>query len=190
MPDFAQAATYLLQPYPLFLLIFGTVVGIVVGAIPGLTGAMLISLTVPLTFGMNGVDALVLLISMYVGSVSGGLITATLLRMPGTPASIMTTLDGYPLSQQGKPERALGLGISASVVGGFVSWGFLLLLARPLANVATQLGPFDLFSVVFTAMVLIASISSESMLAGLSSGLLGMLLSMPGTAPTGHLRFT
>lgn len=190
MQELAQAATYLVQPFPLSLLILGTVAGIVVGAIPGLTGAMLISLTVPMTFGMNGVDALILLVSMYVGSVSGGLITATLLRMPGTPASVMTTLDGYPLSQQGKPERALGLGIAASAVGGVISWFFLLLLSQPLANVATKLGPFDLFSIVLTAMVLIASISSESMLAGLFSGMLGMLISMPGTSATGQLRMT
>ncbi len=72
----------------------GTSLGVMVGAIPGLTGAMLIALTLPLTFSMGAENALVLLVSMYVGSVSGGLVTATLLRMPGTPASIMTTLDG------------------------------------------------------------------------------------------------
>ena len=65
----------------------GTMLGILVGAIPGLTGAMLIALSLPLTYSMNPSEAMVLLVSMYVGSISGGLITATLLRMPGTPAS-------------------------------------------------------------------------------------------------------
>ena len=100
------------------LMMFGTAAGIVVGAIPGLTGAMLIALTLPLTFTMERPeDAMILLVSMYVGSVSGGLISATLLRMPGTPSSMMTTLDGYPMAQKGQPGRALGLGIGASLLG-------------------------------------------------------------------------
>ena len=94
MTDFTSAMVYVLGPWPLFLVVLGTVLGIVVGAIPGLTGAMLIALALPLTFAMNGADAMILLVSMYVGSISGGLISATILRMPGTPASMMTTLDG------------------------------------------------------------------------------------------------
>ena len=120
MDGLLSALEYLCSPVPLSLLALGTALGIMVGAIPGLTGAMLIALTLPLTFDMERHNALILLISMYVGSISGGLITATLLRMPGTPASIMTTLDGYPMAQGGQPGRALGLGISASFVGGLV----------------------------------------------------------------------
>jgi len=112
------ASAYLFSVQGLFLVVLGTVLGITMGAIPGLTGAMLIALTLPLTFNMVPVNAFILLISMYVGAVSGGLITATLLRMPGTPASIMTTMDGYPMARAGKPGRALGLGITASFVGG------------------------------------------------------------------------
>lgn len=168
----------------------GTALGIVVGAIPGLTGAMLIALTLPLTFGMEGGEALVLLISMYVGSISGGLVTATLLRMPGTPASMMTTLDGYPMAQQGQPGRALGLGMGASLCGGLVSWVFLLLLSGPLAQLSTQLGPFDLLSLVITALVLIAAVSTDSLPRGLLAGALGVLASLPGTAPNAELRLT
>ena len=83
------------------LVAIGTILGITMGAIPGLTGAMLIALTLPLTFNMDPINAFILLISMYVGAISGGLITATLLRMPGTPASIMTTMDGYPMAVGG-----------------------------------------------------------------------------------------
>ena len=104
------------SPGLITLVLLGTGLGIAVGAIPGLTGAMLISLSLPLTFGMDGQSALAFLVSMYVGSVSGGLITATLLRMPGTPASIITTLDGYPMAQSGRAGRALGLGIGASFI--------------------------------------------------------------------------
>ena len=115
------------DPINLLWVGIGTMLGILVGAVPGLTGAMLIALSLPLTYAMQPSEAMVLLVSMYVGSISGGLITATLLRMPGTPASVITTLDGYPLAKSGHPGRALGLGIMASFVGGRISWGFLAL---------------------------------------------------------------
>ncbi|MEC9002712.1 MAG: tripartite tricarboxylate transporter permease [Planctomycetota bacterium] len=171
--------------------LLGTALGITVGAIPGLTGAMLIALALPLTYGMLPAEAMVLLVSMYVGSISGGLITATLLRMPGTPASVITTLDGYPMAQAGRPDRALGLGIMASFVGGMISWGFLLLLARPISRVSTQLGSFDYFALVMVALVLIASVSGKSLAKGIFSGMLGILVNLPGESPaTGTSRWT
>ncbi|MDA7885176.1 tripartite tricarboxylate transporter permease, partial [bacterium] len=180
-----------MTPTSLLLMALGTSLGVMVGAVPGLTGAMLIALTLPLTFSMGGESALVLLISMYVGSVSGGMITATLLRMPGTPASIMTTLDGYPMAKQGKPGRALGLGVVASFVGGMISWVFLVALAAPMAAWSTKFGPFEFFALVMMAMVLIASVGGKSLMKGLLAGFLGILATMPGTAPaTGQIRWT
>jgi putative tricarboxylic transport membrane protein len=181
----------LLTPWPFFLTLLGTALGITVGAIPGLTGAMLIALTLPLTFYMQPVHAVILLVSMYVGAISGGLITATLLRMPGTPASVMTTFDGYPMARAGRPGRALGLGIGASFVGGLISWIALLLLAKPLSIIATRFGPFEYFTLILMAMVLIASVSQGSLVKGLISGFFGMLVSMPGVDPsTGAPRLT
>ena len=165
------------------LMLLGTSAGIAVGAIPGLTGAMLIALSLPLTFNMDAVSAMVLLVSMYVGSISGGLITATLLKMPGTPASMMTTLDGYPMAQGGQPGRALGLGIGASFIGGLISWAFLATLAAPMAEWSTLLSPFDFFSLVLMALVLIASVSGQSLARGLLSGFLGILATLPGIDP-------
>ena len=191
MQDFGAALLYLLQPWPLALVVIGTTLGIVVGAIPGLTGAMLIALALPLTFTMNGADAMILLVAMYVGSISGGLISATILRMPGTPASMMTTLDGYPMAKGGQPGRALGLGITASFVGGMISWIFLVLLSRPMADISTKLAPFDLFALVLVALVLIAAVSDGSLTRGILSGLLGILTAIPGTSPaTGEVRWT
>lgn len=191
MDGLLGALGLLLTPWPFFLTLLGTALGIIVGAIPGLTGAMLIALTLPLTFYMQPVHAVILLVSMYVGSISGGLITATLLRMPGTPASIMTTFDGYPMARSGQPGRALGLGIGASFVGGLISWVALLLLAKPLSIIATRFGPFEYFTLILMAMVLIASVSQGSLVKGLISGFLGMLASMPGVDPsTGAPRLT
>ncbi len=106
--EIVQAIGGLLAPLPLFLTVFGTAAGIVVGAIPGLTGAMLIALALPFTFHMAPVTSMILLVSMYTGSITGGLISATLFRIPGTPSNVMTTFDGYPMAVKGEAGRALG----------------------------------------------------------------------------------
>ncbi len=191
MNEVFSSMMMLFTPQALGLLMLGTSLGVIVGAIPGLTGAMLIALSLPLTFTMSPENALVLLVSMYVGTVSGGLITATLLRIPGTPASMMTTLDGYPMAKSGQPGRALGLGVSASFIGGLVSWVFLVLLSGPLAELSMTFGPWEFFALVLMALVLIASVSGESLSRGLLAGFLGILTAMPGSSPaTGMTRLT
>ncbi len=185
MPDLSSTIQVMLTPTSLALMALGSLLGVTVGAIPGLTGAMLIALSLPLTFSMSSEHALVLLISMYVGSVSGGLITATLLRIPGTPASMMTTLDGYPMAARGQAGRALGLGIGASLVGGMIAWVFLVTLAAPMAQWSLMFGPFDFFALVLVALVLIASVGDSTPIVGMFSGFLGLLAAMPGTSPAG-----
>ncbi len=173
----------LFAPVPFFYLVIGVVLGCTVGAIPGLTGSMLIVLTLPMTFYMDSTLAMILLVAMYVGAISGGLITATLLRMPGTPSSIMTTFDGYPMAKNGMAGRAIGIGITASFVGGLVSWIFLAVLAPVLGRLAVRFGPFEYFSMVLMALVLIASVSEGSLLKGFIAGLLGLLVATPGIDP-------
>lgn len=178
-------------PVGLGTILIGTTAGILVGAIPGLTGATLIALTLPLTFSAEPQTAMMLLVSMYVGAISGGMISSTLLRMPGTPASIMTTLDGYPMAKQGRPGRALGLGISSSLVGGLIAGCFLVLLARPISLMSAKMGPFEYFSLVLMALVLIASLGGGSLLRSLLAGILGILAAMPGiSTATGEVRLT
>jgi len=191
LADFGHAFVYIFQPWPFFWVALGTVLGVFVGAVPGLTGGMLITLVMPLTFFMDSTNALVMLVAMYVGSVSGGLIGATLLRMPGTPSSIMTTFDGYPMAQQGNPERALALGIGASLIGGLIAGVFLVLLSPPLSRFAMTFSPWEFFTMVMMAIVLIASISQGSMVKGLIAGFLGMAFAMPGLNESdGQLRLT
>ncbi len=191
MSGLLDSLLYIATPLPFLLCLIGVFLGIIVGAIPGFSGAMLIALTIPLTFFMADVNSMVLLISMYVGSVSGGLISATLLRMPGTPSSIMTTMDGYPMAQSGHAARALGLGITASFVGGLVSWFFLYFLSPVLAIWGTKFGPWESFSMAVMALALIASLSSASLVKGLLSASLGVLVSLPGIdSSSGSLRLT
>lgn len=191
MTELITAIANIFTPLPLFFTVLGTVLGILVGAIPGLTGAMLIALTLPLTFLMSPVTALILLVSMYVGSISGGQVASILLRMPGAPSAVMTTFDGYPMARDGKPGRALALGIGASFFGGLVSWIFLVLLTEPLSEIAVKFGPFEYFTLVLMALVLIASVSQGSLIKGILAGFIGMLVAMPGVDPSaGNVRLT
>ncbi len=189
--DLLSSFQYLLGPWPLFLCVLGTALGIIVGAIPGLSGAMLIALTLPLTFKMVPEDAMALLVSMYTGSITGGFVSAVLLRIPGTPSNVITVFDGYAMARKGHAGRALGLGIAASFVGAVIAWVALVFLTRPLADVAVQFTPFDYFALVLTALVLISSVSGKSMTKGLLAGMIGVLFAFPGLDDnTGTTRFT
>lgn len=180
-----------LAPMTFFYIVLGVVLGIVVGAIPGLTGSMLIALSLPFTFGMAPVDAISMLIAMYVGAVSGSLITAVLMRIPGTAAGVITVMDGYPMTLQGKAGRAIGISIAVSFVGGVISWMFLVLLARPLSLLAVSFTQFDFFAMIVMALLLLVLLSKGNMLKGLVAGMLGILVSLPGIDPMGgNYRFT
>ncbi|MEL7265075.1 MAG: tripartite tricarboxylate transporter permease, partial [Planctomycetota bacterium] len=175
----------------MLLILLGTSLGVFVGAVPGLTGVMLITLMLPLTYGADPLLAMAFLISIYVGAVSGGMISATLLRMPGTPAAIVTTLDGYPMARQGRPGRALALGVMASTVGGLVSWLFLVILTQPIARLSAGFGNFEFFALVVLALVMIASLGGTNVMRSLLAGAIGVLLAMPGiNAATGQTRLT
>ncbi len=175
-------------------IILGVAAGAMVGAIPGLTGAMVIALTVPLTFSMPESSALALLVSLYTGSVGGGLVTAALMKIPGTPASMITILDAYPLTERGEGKKALRLGIVASCVGGILSGIALLFLSRPMAEWSVRLSAFDLFALTLMALIFIAAVADpgrKGLALGILSGCLGCLASLPGVHPaTGALRYT
>ncbi len=191
MTGLIDASIAVLLPNTIFFLVGGTVLGVILGAIPGVTGAMGIALMLPLTFYMTVNNALTMMVSMYVGAIAGGLVTAILLRIPGEPSSIVTTFDGNPMARKGQPGRALGYAVGAALFGGLVSWVALVALTYPLSEIAARLRPFDILALVLMALVLIAALGQGSVIKGLIAGLLGILVSMPGTDPsTGALRLT
>lgn len=169
----------------------GVFVGIIFGSIPGLTATMAIALCLPLTFGVDPVVSLSLLIGLYIGGISGGLITAILLNIPGTPSSIATTFDGYPMTQNGDGGRALGIAIFYSFLGTLVGWLVLFFLAPPLARVALRFGSYEYFAISVFALTLVAGLSGGNLAKGLASAALGLIFAMVGTAPIdGYKRFT
>lgn len=169
---------------PLVVILTGTLVGMIMGAIPGLTGAMLIALLLPVTFYMDPFHAVCAIVGVYVGSVSGGLVTAIILRMPGTVSNLMTMLDGYPMAQNGRARRAIELSVGASVFGGILSWIVLASLAEPLSRWATRFTPFDYFALVILALAFVVTLSERALLKGLLAAVLGFLLALPGIDPS------
>jgi putative tricarboxylic transport membrane protein len=176
---------------PLLATAGGVAVGIVFGSIPGLTATMAVALCLPLTFGVDTVTSLCLLVGLYIGGISGGLISAILINIPGTPSSIATTFDGYPMAQRGEAGRALGISIFYSFLGTLVGCAVLFLLAPPLARFALQFGSFEYFAIAVFALTLVAGLASDNLAKGVASAILGLLAAMIGLAPVdAYKRFT
>ncbi len=169
--------------YPLLACLLGTVVGIFFGAIPGLTAVMAVALCLPMTFGIDPVVGMSLLCGLYIGGISGGLISAILINIPGSPASVASTFDGHPMAARGDAGVALGVGIFYSFLGSLFGLTVLFFLAPPLARFAVRFGSFEYFSVAIFALMLVAGLSGRSLAKGIGSALVGMAIAMIGLAP-------
>jgi len=172
------------------LIAFGTVVGLIFGAIPGLSAPMAMVLCLPMSFALEPIEGIALLIALYVGSTSGGLISAILIEIPGTPASISTVFDGGPMARNGEAGKALGVGILYSFIGGILSTVALVIGAKALASFALKFSPFEYFAIAVFSLTVIASLAGRSIIDGLISGVLGFLVSMIGMSTLGQIRFT
>ena len=164
----------------LALAFVGVAVGIIFGAIPGMTATMAVAVFLPMTYALDLIPALWLLLGLYVGGISGGLVPAILINVPGTPSSVCTGFDGHPMARRGEGERALKIGITASLMGGLVSLAVLALLTPPLAQMAIKFSAVEKFLIILFAMTVIAALSKGSMTKGVLSGFLGVLLSLVG----------
>ena len=141
----------LVQPLNIFLMIVGLTGGIIIGALPGLSATMGVALMVPVTFSMNPISGLIMLGSIYIGAIYGGANSAILIRTPGTPSSVATTFDGWPLCQSGRADKGLYTSLLASAFGGIVGTLFLLFMAAPLARFALSFGGPENFCCAYSA---------------------------------------
>ncbi len=174
--DIAQAK-YLV---PLFV---GTLVGVIGGSLPGVTITMTIIVVLPFTYGLDPLQGLAAMTGVYVGGSAGGLVTATLLGIPGTPSAIATTFDGFPMARRGEAGRALWLGIWASFFGGLIGGVFLVAATGPLAAFALQFGPWEFFSLFIFALSMVAGLTGASIIKGLLSGAIGLVVTIMGNDP-------
>lgn len=175
----------------ILILLLGIISGIAIGSLPGLTATMGVALVLPITFGMEAVPGILLLIGVYFGSVYGGSLTAILINTPGTPASAATAMDGYAMSRKGLAHKALTISTLSSSIGGILSVIVLILVAPQLANFALRFSAPETFALAVFGISIISSISGKSMVKGLMAGILGLLIATIGIDPMGGFpRFT
>lgn len=181
----------IMNPLCLGLIVAGTVIGIIFGALPGLTATMAIALCLPITYSLGTVEGMCLLMGLYIGGISGGLISAILLKIPGTPSSIATTFDGGPMAERGEAGRALGVGVLYSFIGTMLSVLVLIFASPYIAEWTIKFGPYEYFAIGVFSLTMVGSLVSGSVAKGLASCALGLCVAMVGAAPvTSALRFT
>ncbi len=188
---FLEAFVQVFTPYSFLLVAIGVSFGMVCGALPGLSSSMSIILMLPFTYTMEPINAIVMLVAVYCGGASGGSISAILLKTPGTPESVATTFDGYPMAQKGKAGRALGISVSSSAFGGIFSAIIMLIAAPLLAVVALEFQSAEYFALGLLGLSCISSIGSADQAKALFSACIGLLLTTIGIdAINGAYRFT
>jgi len=167
----------------LFWSFFGVSFGMLMGAIPGLTDNMAIVLLLPFTFYLNPIAGISMLMGLSKGGNFGGSIPAILFNIPGTPQAMVTCLDGYPLTQQGKSGKALKMALYASTTGDTTSDLVLIFLAAPVAMLALKVGPPEYTMIIFFSLIIISVAATEDPIKGVIATGIGLLLGTVGLDP-------
>ncbi len=175
---------------PWLAIVPGLLIGLIAGAIPGISGSMAMAVLMPLTLYMDFLTAVMLLTAVFTGAGYGGAIPAILMKIPGTPSAVATTFDGFPMTEQGRHNEALGIGLLSSCLGVMSSYVILLVLVAPLAWMVLKLGPLELLLIAFWGLTLIAALSGKSMARGLIAGIVGVLFGTVGMTDSGYIRGT
>lgn len=186
-----EGMAMVLQFENLIWAMFGVGFGMLLGCIPGLSGNIAITLLLPFTFYLGPIAGIAMLMGLSKGDGFGGSIPAILFNIPGTPHAVITSLDGYPLTKQGKGGKALAVALAASCTADVTSDLILIFLAAPVAAMALKIGPPEYTMIILFSLVLIALAASEDPLRGLVATGLGLMVSTIGLDPeTGSQRLT
>lgn len=177
---FLDAIPLLFTPLNLGLILAGVFVGIVVGIIPGLSAAMAVALLIPFTYSLEPINGMAMLVAVFVGGISGGCVTALLLRMPGTPSSVATLLDGFPMASSGQAGRAIGLAVLSSMIGTLISAAILIVAAPFAAAFAVKFYFPEYVAVCVFGLTAIAALSGDTLLKGLFSAGIGLFAATVG----------
>ena len=191
MEFYTQALNNVLTFWPLLAMIGSTLLGVFIGALPGLNPVMAIALLLPLTYSMDPLVALAMVAGIYNGSMYGGAIPAILLRIPGTPASIATTFDGFPMAEKGQASKALKIACWSSAIGGIVSSIALMTMGPLLARVTLFFGPAEYFWIAIFGMASVSVMVGSDPIKGILAAVLGLLVGTIGIdSMSGQARYT
>lgn len=186
----SYAVEGVLSPAILLAIVVGAALGYVVGALPGLGPAVSVALLLPFTYDMEPLVSLALLTALYMAAQYAGSVTAVLMNIPGEAGATPTTFDGYPLTLQGKPAKALGMSMGASFFGGVLSTVALMFAAVQLGEIALRFGPPEYVGLAVFGLAIAVSLTSGSTLKAGIAVCVGLLVSMIGLdALTGMPRY-
>lgn len=184
------AAAALAQPTNLFLIAFGTFLGLVFGLLPGITSLAAMAILLPFTIGMEPMSGMYLFAGIMGSAPFGGSVTAILFNIPGEPVNAATCFDGYPMTQKGEASRALGISATASALGAVFGLGVLILLLPAVRPIVFAFGPPEFFMMIMLGLVTVSIAAPGNMIKGLVTAGLGVLVSIIGYDPMGGaLRF-
>ncbi|WP_410216600.1 tripartite tricarboxylate transporter permease [Paracoccus sp. (in: a-proteobacteria)] len=191
MDGLAQGLMVALQPSVLIYSLFGALLGTLVGVLPGIGAMAAITLLLPITYYISSEAALVMLAAVYYGAQYGGAVASILLRLPGTPQSAVTTLDGYPMAQQGRAGVALFTAMISSFAGSMLGIVMLVLLAGWLSRLATQFGAAEYAAMMVMGLVAASAVGTGRTSKSLAMVVVGLILGCVGTdVNSGAQRFT
>ncbi len=178
-----QGFTQIMNPVCILLLIVGITMGAIFGCIPGLNTNMCLGVVMPIAFTLDPIRGICLLFGVYIGGCSGGLISAVLLGIPGTGSNVATTFDGYPMARNGEPGKALAIGIFYSFCGTLLGFLALIGVSPLLSKIGLKFSYYEYFALGVFALTIIGGVVSGSVVKGLASAAIGMLLALVGMAP-------
>lgn len=190
LEQFVMGLGVVTQPSVLVYAIAGVVIGQLIGVLPGIGAITAISLLLPITFHLDATTSIILLAGIYYGSQYGGSIASILLNLPGTPSSVVTCLEGYPLARQGRAGLALFVAAFSSFVGGMIGVALVVLAAIPMASIALRFGAPEYAMLVVLGLMAASLVGTGSQLRSLAMVLVGVALGLVGAdATTGYYRF-
>jgi len=189
--NLGDGLAFVMGVIPILTITLGVTMGIIAGATPGLSPSMGVALLVPFTYAMSPTLALILLVAIYIAANYGGSITAVTINAPGTPSSVVTAFDGYPLTKKGKPGMALGVSLVSSTIGGIVGTLILIFFSGPLARFALKFHPAEYFALAIFGLTTVASLGGKNWNKAFIAAMFGLLLNTIGIDPiSGVSRFT
>ncbi len=164
---FLEGAQRALEFSNVLMLLLGSLVGIIVGILPGMGPMVGMVVLLPFSYALDAGSALSLLLGVFCGGYFGGGIPSVLMRTPGVPSSLITSFDGFPLTQRGESQLALSAVIVGSFGGGIISVICLIFMAPALAGIAQNFAPEEYFSAALFGIVLVVMANRKQLMESL-----------------------
>ncbi len=173
---FANAFT----PQLLLYAAIGVLLGTFVGVLPGIGPAMAVALLLPITYGLDVTESMVIFAGIYYGGMYGGSTTSILLNTPGESASVMTAIEGNKMAKRGRAAQALATAAIGSFIAGTIGTLLVAFFTPALAAQAVKVGAPTFFAIMLLSLVLVTSVLGQSKIRGFAGLFMGLTIGLIG----------